>query len=117
MNLHAIAIDEAREPFLASVWRKPKFKSYTTVTEQVWFAGVHSDIGGGYIDEQKRPELSPRPFALILAPNSAHQFLDPVFLELGVGAVVLLAAVAGDVVRTAEVVADARVRLRAGRRL
>ena len=58
VNLHAIAIDEAREPFQASVWRKPKFKSYATVTEQVWFAGVHSDIGGGYINEAERPKIA-----------------------------------------------------------
>ena len=47
VNLHAIAVDERRFAFQAAVWRKPQFKSYDTVTEQVWFPGVHSDIGGG----------------------------------------------------------------------
>jgi hypothetical protein len=62
VNLHALAIDEAREPFEASVWRKPKFKSFATSTEQVWFAGVHSDIGGGYVKEEHR--LHDNPHAL-----------------------------------------------------
>jgi hypothetical protein len=54
VNLHAIAVDEHREPFGATIWRKPKFKSFATVTEQVWFAGAHSDVGGGYINEEDR---------------------------------------------------------------
>jgi Uncharacterized alpha/beta hydrolase domain (DUF2235) len=54
VNLHALAIDEHREPFQATVWRKPKFKSFATTTEQVWFAGVHADVGGGYIIEEAR---------------------------------------------------------------
>lgn len=62
VNLHALAIDESRDPFQASVWRKPKFKAFATVTEQVWFAGVHSDIGGGYINEEHR--LRDNPHAL-----------------------------------------------------
>jgi hypothetical protein len=49
VNLHALAIDEHREPFRAAIWRKPRFKAYTSVTEQVWFPGAHADIGGGYI--------------------------------------------------------------------
>jgi uncharacterized protein (DUF2235 family) len=49
---HAVAIDEHRDPFKPTLWgvresnlaeRKGK-----QVVEQVWFAGVHSDIGGGY---------------------------------------------------------------------
>jgi hypothetical protein len=50
MNLHAIAIDEQRRPFEATVWRRHKFKpeQKEQTTEQVWFSGVHADIGGGY---------------------------------------------------------------------
>ncbi|MFS8115250.1 DUF2235 domain-containing protein [Rhizobium jaguaris] len=54
VNLHAVAIDEHRKPFEATVWRKPRFKSYESFTEQVWFSGAHGDIGGGYIPEELR---------------------------------------------------------------
>ena len=58
VNLHAVAIDEHRRPFEAAVWRKPRFKHFASHTEQVWFAGAHADIGGGYIDESKRKSES-----------------------------------------------------------
>jgi hypothetical protein len=60
VNLHALAIDEHREPFAPSVWRKPKFKSLSTVTEQVWFTGSHADVGGGYIKEAERAADHPK---------------------------------------------------------
>jgi hypothetical protein len=58
VNLHALAIDEHRQPFSPTVWRKPKFKSFATVTEQVWFAGSHADVGGGYIEEGRRAQTN-----------------------------------------------------------
>lgn len=54
VNLHAMAIDEHREPFRATIWRRPRFKTYDSKTEQVWFPGVHADIGGGYIPASQR---------------------------------------------------------------
>lgn len=54
VNLHALAIDEHRWPFQASLWRQPQFKSVQTRTEQVWFPGAHADVGGGYTEEAKR---------------------------------------------------------------
>src|SRR5687768_3806420 len=42
----ALAIDEQRKPFTPSVWKRPS--GWTGVLEQAWFAGVHSNIGGGY---------------------------------------------------------------------
>ena len=45
--LHALAIDERRGPFPASLWQYPNHKNFEDV-EQVWFPGVHSNIGGGY---------------------------------------------------------------------
>jgi hypothetical protein len=59
VNLHAVAIDEHRKPFEATIWRKPKFKRFKTVTEQVWFSGAHADIGGGYIPEERRAREFP----------------------------------------------------------
>jgi uncharacterized protein (DUF2235 family) len=54
---HAIAIDERRRPFSPTLWVKKVRKDGTVeqppprqVVKQVWFAGVHSDVGGGYPD-------------------------------------------------------------------
>jgi uncharacterized protein (DUF2235 family) len=52
IRLHAMAIDEPRPEFIASVWTKPKFKRFSdklSPTEQVWFPGAHGDVGGGYV--------------------------------------------------------------------
>jgi len=43
----AIAIDEKRKKFPVSLWDENK-KKEGQVIEQVWFAGVHSDVGGSY---------------------------------------------------------------------
>jgi hypothetical protein len=57
LNLHALAIDEHRLPFAASVWRQSRFRWGNSVTEQTWFTGVHSDVGGGYCPRKRiRPE-------------------------------------------------------------
>ncbi len=44
---HALAIDEKRSDFPPSLWEEKKKASGQTI-EQVWFAGVHSDVGGWY---------------------------------------------------------------------
>jgi len=43
---HAIAVDEHREDYEATVWtkRKPENKD----VEQRWFIGAHANVGGGY---------------------------------------------------------------------
>lgn len=51
---HALAIDERRTPFKPTLWEyMPKKFSDTNenqIVEQMWFAGVHSNVGGGYPD-------------------------------------------------------------------
>jgi uncharacterized protein (DUF2235 family) len=47
---HAIAIDEKRNPFAPSLWARPKKPIYDQIVEQVWFPGVHSNVGGSYPD-------------------------------------------------------------------
>lgn len=42
---HALAIDEQRKPFAPTLWGKPT--NDVVKMEQRWFAGVHSNIGGG----------------------------------------------------------------------
>ncbi len=46
---HALAIDEKRRNFEATLWHQQK-EAKDQVLEQVWFAGVHSDVGGGYAE-------------------------------------------------------------------
>jgi len=43
----ALAIDEKRRNFEATLWHQQP-NSIGQVFEQVWFPGVHSDVGGGY---------------------------------------------------------------------
>lgn len=44
---HALAVDEKRTSFPATLWHQQKDVK-NQVLEQVWFVGVHSDVGGGY---------------------------------------------------------------------
>lgn len=57
---HALAIDEERQTFFPVLWNetnqntKPSGASRSTRDEQllqVWFSGVHSNVGGGYPDD------------------------------------------------------------------
>jgi uncharacterized protein (DUF2235 family) len=43
----ALAIDERRKPFRPSIWDQSA-NAAGQVIEQVWFAGVHSNVGGSY---------------------------------------------------------------------
>ncbi|HEX8167797.1 MAG TPA: DUF2235 domain-containing protein [Beijerinckiaceae bacterium] len=50
---HALAIDESRGPFRPTLWTRKKDRGpdpKPQVLEQVWFAGCHSNVGGGYPD-------------------------------------------------------------------
>jgi uncharacterized protein (DUF2235 family) len=53
---HALAIDEQRKPFAPTLWhvRESELASRKgkQVVEQVWFPGVHSNVGGGYPDSK-----------------------------------------------------------------
>ena len=46
---HAIAIDERRRPFKPTLWVGDAPAPNQSV-EQLWFSGVHTNIGGGYVD-------------------------------------------------------------------
>lgn len=60
---HALALDEEREAFAPTLWQLPQASDLADQTtqrprnremQQVWFSGVHSDIGGGL----EKPYLS-----------------------------------------------------------
>jgi hypothetical protein len=71
---HAISIDENRKDFARVQWyptaekqdqRDPTGNLYF---EQVWFPGVHADVGGGYVENESR--LSDNALAWMLAAAS-----------------------------------------------
>ncbi len=47
----ALAVDERRSTFVPCLWQQQVGAPKAQVLEQVWFAGVHSDVGGGYKDD------------------------------------------------------------------
>ena len=62
---HAISVDERRGSFHDLPWGEPLPPDKTPVLNgeqqdivQVWFAGVHSDVGGGYDQTECAPALS-----------------------------------------------------------
>lgn len=44
---HALAVDEHRDSFVPTLWTGTPPAG--TRIEQVWFAGAHADVGGGYV--------------------------------------------------------------------
>lgn len=56
---HAVSIDENRSDFVPTLW-EPK---ESADMKQVWFAGVHADVGGGYPPTNAGKLLSDVPLA------------------------------------------------------
>jgi uncharacterized protein (DUF2235 family) len=51
---HALAVDEQRGPFRPTLWvQQPSAMAAGQICEQRWFAGVHSDVGGGYVLDER----------------------------------------------------------------
>jgi uncharacterized protein (DUF2235 family)/lipoprotein NlpI len=50
VGLHALSIDEIRGPFRPALWSLPEGQALPANqhVEQVWFAGTHCDVGGGF---------------------------------------------------------------------
>lgn len=62
---HALSIDDERKTFEPLVWNENNFNGHV---EQVWFAGVHSNVGGGY----PRTGLSDVALLWMLTKAAAH---------------------------------------------
>jgi uncharacterized protein (DUF2235 family) len=77
---HAIAIDEKRRMFQVDPWNEPQefkpnpFLKRATIVKQnikqVWFAGVHADIGGGY--PERESGLSKYPLNWMIEEAKTH---------------------------------------------
>ena len=52
--VHAVAIDERRASFLPTLWSNPDGspRANDAQVQQVWFPGVHCDVGGSYAESQ-----------------------------------------------------------------
>ena len=64
---HALAINERRKPFKPTLWDPARLQDGQNLI-QVWFPGVHSNVGGGYADTG----LSDRAFLWMMARARAH---------------------------------------------
>jgi uncharacterized protein (DUF2235 family) len=47
---HAVALDERRAYFVQNLWGHES--TMPTDAEQIWFSGVHCDVGGGYAEDE-----------------------------------------------------------------
>lgn len=54
--VQALAIDEQRQQFQPCIWTTPPSDNQSVT--QVWFAGVHCDVGGGYTPDNNGSLLS-----------------------------------------------------------
>src|SRR5207244_5705774 len=72
---HALALDEDRATFLPELWEELEADRASGRIKQVWFPGVHSDIGGGYPEE----ELSDLALEWMIA--QATSIPDPVLVD------------------------------------
>ncbi len=82
---HAVAIDERRPEFPATLWTSTPAPGQTI--EQVYFCGVHCDVGGGYADDADETALSDitlswmmgkaQALGLVIAPDVAAKYPSP----------------------------------------
>ncbi|NQU53520.1 MAG: DUF2235 domain-containing protein [Bacteroidetes bacterium] len=49
---HALSIDDERKTFHPLIWEKLNGNNSKDRMKQVWFAGVHTDVGGGYPEDE-----------------------------------------------------------------
>ena len=50
MACHALALDEQRKSFEPMLWNEDEIAQGSTI-KQIWFPGVHANVGGGYPDD------------------------------------------------------------------
>jgi uncharacterized protein (DUF2235 family) len=83
---HAIALDERRAFFRTNLWRPRPSPAISGPKDlkQVWFAGVHCDVGGGYPEEQSAACKIPLEWMLREA-TAAGLMVDPARVDLVLG--------------------------------
>jgi len=64
---HALSLDERRDDFEPTIWQP----NPNVDLKQVWFAGVHSDVGGGYQNDDDGTNLANIPMAWLMKEAKA----------------------------------------------
>jgi uncharacterized protein (DUF2235 family) len=92
---HALAIDERRRMYRANHWQEPqvyksnpfapKDKEQPQDIKQVWFAGVHADIGGGYPEAESAPAKFPLDWMVKEAKAQGLKFRPRLYKRLVLG--------------------------------
>lgn len=65
---HALSIDELRKPFKPTIWKERAGVDL----KQVWFAGVHADIGGSYKPDDRGMTLSDTALEWMMNESKQH---------------------------------------------
>jgi Uncharacterized alpha/beta hydrolase domain (DUF2235) len=71
-SYHALSLDEKRGLYEAIEWVRPTPTVRGQVIEEVWFAGAHGDVGGGYEESQS---LSAFPLNWMIGKLDKHQLI------------------------------------------
>jgi uncharacterized protein (DUF2235 family) len=80
---HAVGIDEMRSSYTPSLWINPLTKEpiqNPPRVKQVWFPGVHCDIGGGYL--QKGMSDAPLKWMMDEADAAGLYFRNKLYLQI-----------------------------------
>ncbi len=93
MVRHAVAIDEKRKVFPADLWGSDKrFKSNrfdpspeVQDVKEVWFAGVHSDVGGGYPETESALAKIPLKWMIVEAVEAGLRISELRYKRLVLG--------------------------------
>lgn len=65
---HALSLDERRDDFEPTLWQP----NPNVNLKQVWFAGVHSDVGGGYPSDADGTALADIPMNWLMKEAQTH---------------------------------------------
>lgn len=65
---HALSLDEVRDDFEPTIWEHNEI----TNLQQVWFAGVHSDVGGSYKPDTDNSSLADIPLFWLLKEAKSY---------------------------------------------
>jgi uncharacterized protein (DUF2235 family) len=80
---HALAIDEWREPFEATLWRPAGPLPAGHSLRQVWFAGAHSNVGGGLHADRLEDPARPGKLRSYRLENYAFRWMVEQAAEVG----------------------------------